>query len=145
MKPWIWLRVASVIFAVISALHGFGYIAEPDGPPEQKPLTDAMKNFNFDLMGTQRNAWDFFRGFDLALTLTLALFAVMAWLVSTLAKAAPERARPFVWTLLLAGTALAWISWTKFFIAPGIAATLAAAAFLAAAIGLHRSKPLDTP
>jgi len=140
MKPKIWLRVASVFYAIIFVLHGIGYITEPEGPPENKPFVQTLKNFNFDLMGTKRNAWDFFRGFDLTLTLTLGLFAAIAWLVSNLAKTSPALARPFVWTLLLAGAALAWISWTKFFIAPGIIATLGALAFALALIGLERPR-----
>jgi len=139
MKSWIWLRVASGLYAVFAVLHGSGYVAEPDGPPEQKAITDAMRNFRFEIMGSNRSAWDFFRGFGLMFILNVALLAVLTWLLSNLARSSPAQARPIAWALVVGQILLTVICWTKFFIAPGLLSTLIALFLAVAAVGLQRS------
>jgi hypothetical protein len=139
VKPWIWLRVAAVFDALFTAGHTYGHFAPADSSPEEKAVTDAMKNFHFDLMGTMRTPWEIFRGFSLLLTVNLAILAVVIWLLSTVARSSPTQTRAVVWALVVGQAVISVICWTDFFLAPALLSTLAALSLLVAAFGLQKA------
>jgi hypothetical protein len=139
VKPWIWLRVASAFLALFTAGHTFGHFASSEDTPEEKAVTDAMKNFHFDVMGSIRTPWDFLRGFSLLLIVNLAILTVVIWLLSNVARSSPGQARRLVWALMVGQSLISVICWTKFFLAPSVLSTLAALSLLVAAVGLQKT------
>ena len=63
MKPWIWLRIASVLNVLFVLGHGTGHIntirhAMPGG----EGVVNAMKAFHFNVMGSDRTQAPWLRG-----------------------------------------------------------------------------------
>ena len=137
MKPWIWIRVAAVFDGLFTAGHTLGHFSSSDSGPEEKAVTDAMKNFHFEIMGSTRTIWGFFRGFSLLLCINLLILTVVLWLLGSVARSSPAQARLMVWALLAGQTMITVLCWTDFFLAPAILSTLAAVALLVAVVGLQ--------
>ena len=106
MKHWIWLRVASVLQAVGTVLHT---MATASGTPSgsatagarEQAVLDAMRSFHFDMMGSSRSVWDFYRGYEFSITVVFAALAVLMWQLGSLSRAEPRKALPLVVTLLV--------------------------------------------
>jgi hypothetical protein len=125
MKPWIPLRVASVVSLLYCAGHssGFPWMA-PDGP-ENSALVDHLKSFRFDLMGASRTVWDFHVGFGLIISVDLLAQAVMLWFIANLAKrTGTAPLRPLLATIGLACIGNAILVGRFFFIVPLLMASI---------------------
>src|SRR5437588_5336318 len=120
MKSWTWLRIAAVLQALGTMGHTMATArnAATRGPQEQA-VFDAMRGFRFDIAGANRSHWDFYRGYELEITVTFATVAVVFWLLSNLSRSDPERARPLVLTMLVYEILSAAVSWGWFFAGPG--------------------------
>jgi hypothetical protein len=125
MKPWVWLRVAAVLQAFFSFGHTAGGIPNRAirGSQEQT-IFDAMRAFQFDVMGSTRSHWDFYQGFGIIISVNLAVLAVLMWLVGNLSRTDPEAARPLVVTLLVSEIMIGAVSWRYFFAGPIISSVL---------------------
>jgi hypothetical protein len=66
MKPWIWLRIAAALQALGTVGHNLATLSTKatHGPLEQA-VFDAMRGFQFNIMGSTRSTWDFYRGYRL--------------------------------------------------------------------------------
>jgi hypothetical protein len=82
-------------------------------------------------MGNTRSYWDFYHGFGLGITISLAAEAVVFWLLGSLAKTDARRLRPILATFFLAYAALGIVSEAYFFPGPVIAEV-----FITACLGL---------
>ena len=116
-----WLRIA----AVLQALGTVGHTVEtasaaPTHGPAEQAVFDAMRAFRFDLMGSTRSTWDFYRGYQFSMTVMFLLLVSLLWLLSNLSRSAPEQARPLVLAILVAESASAILGWRYFFAAPGV-------------------------
>ena len=119
MKPHILLRTASALTLVHALLNTFaGLLSGTSKNQDEVALLNSMKALRFDAMGSLRTYWDFYFGFGLFLTVNLLLISVLLWQLSSLVKAEPEIARPFIGLLCVAFLAFAVLSWLYFFIAP---------------------------
>jgi hypothetical protein len=90
-------------------------------------------------MGATRSTWDFYRGYQVSITVTFVMIAVLLWMVSNMSRTAPHEARRLVVTLFIAQLFYVLISWEFFFAGPGIVGGIMAACMAAAAIGLYGS------
>lgn len=118
MKPAILLRAASIITLMLFAGHTLGMPWTPDHGAQGASLVREMKSYHFDVMGFSRSYWDFYLGFGLIISVCLLLLVVLLWQVSTIAKAEPDRTRPFVAALFATFVALTVLNCLYFFTAP---------------------------
>src|SRR5262249_53495350 len=121
VKPWIWLRIAAGLqaFGTVGHTVATASTVPTHGPGEQAVL-DAMRGFHFDIMGSTRSIWDFYRGYQLSTTVTFVLLVVVLWLLGNLSRGAPQHARPLVLAIFIAQIGTVIVGWTYFFAAPGV-------------------------
>ena len=139
MKPSIWLRIAAGLQAFGVVGHNLETLnTKPQhGPPEQA-VFDAMRGFTFDIMGSTRSTWDFYRGYQFSTTVTFVLIATVLWMLSNMSRRAPGEAAPLVLALFSAQVFNVIIGFEFFFAGPGVVGGLIAFCIGAAAIGLYR-------
>jgi len=119
MQPKILLRIAAAACGFIALGHTFGAMlgAMSQGPQEDA-LLQSLAAFTFDVAGSTRSHWDFYRGEGWYLSLTKVTWTVVLWLLSNAVTDSPVLVRrvTLVSTLFFAvGTALCI---RYFFIAP---------------------------
>jgi|SRR6185437_9163027 len=116
MKPWVWLRVASILTLVHSVMHTIGGVfgKTPSGPASV--AVAAMQANQFAFMGAVRTYWDFQRGLGLSVTVFLTAEAVVFWMLGSLAKRNARDLRPILVTFFFAYVAFAMVSMRYFFL-----------------------------
>jgi hypothetical protein len=127
MKPALFLRIAAALTFIHAVLHTVGGVFGKAGPGPASTAVEAMKVNQFLLLGHIRSFWDFYRGFGLAVTISLTAEAVLFWQLSSLAKTDARHLRPILATFLVAYTVLAVNSYAYFFVGPVITEILIAA------------------
>jgi hypothetical protein len=132
MKPRLFLRIASILTLVHSALHTVGGVFSKPEPGVGEATYAVMQSNYFHVLGVTRSYADFYRGFGLAITLFLTAEGVVFWLLASLAKKHPLELRPILLVFMLAYVVFAVISQTYFFMGPVIAELLIAACLLGA-------------
>ena len=116
MKPWTWLRIAAVLQALGTVGHNLATLStKPTHGPGEQAVFDAMRGFQFNMMGSTRSTWDFYRGYQFSTTVTFVLIVVLLWLLSNMSRSAPREARPLVLALLIAQLFNMGIAWEFFF------------------------------
>jgi len=119
MKITIWMRVAAVLQALYAVGHTVGGTPRlAKRGPQEAALFDALQNFRFDVMGTNRSHWAFYQGFSLTIGLYLIIAAVLFWQLGDLGRREPASARPLITTLAMSEIGLAILSFQFFFLAP---------------------------
>ena len=140
MKPRIWLRIAAVLQALGTVGHNLETLStKPTHGPQEQAVFDAMRGFQFNIMGATRSTWDFYRGYQFSTTVTFVLMVVLIWMLSNMSRSAPREARPLVLAILVAQIFNAVISWQFFFAGPGVVGGLIALCLAIAVIGLYRA------
>jgi len=142
MKSRTWLRIAAGLLAFFAFIHFSGAVID-NRPPGSDKVFEAMRNFHFDAMGTDRTPLDFFHGLGLLFSTNLAILAVLTWQVGNLSETDPSRARAFVMTLMPANILICALSWIYFFIAPIVISGLTILCTAAAAMTLRRGRAAD--
>jgi len=127
MKPVLFLRIASVLTMIHSILHTIGGVFGKPVPGVGAATLAIMKANQFSVMGVTRNYWEFLRGMGLAVTVFLAVEAIVFWQLGTLAKSNALHLRPILASFGLAYVALAWNAYVYIFAGPVIAELLIAA------------------
>jgi peptidoglycan/LPS O-acetylase OafA/YrhL len=140
MKPWIWLRIGAVLQAIGTVLHTVATSDPPSRRPGGEAVFGAMQSFHFQIMGVSRSHWDFYRGYELSITVAFGVLAVLIWQLSNLSRSQPRQAVPFIITILVAEMLLSAIGWEYFFAGPGGMSILIAACLIAALLGLRRKE-----
>src|SRR3954466_1076081 len=133
MKSWRWLRALAVILAIFTLGHTVGTISSITNSPKEAVVINTMQSRRFSVMGFPRSYWEFYRGFSVSITVLLAVLAMIAWQLGTLARRNPGAALPIAVTVLAACIANAVVSVEYFFTAPIV---LSAAAVICAAVAV---------
>jgi len=120
MKPWTYLRIASVLALVHSAMHTIGGVFGTAPPGPASVAEAAMKANQFQFMGATRTFWEFHRGLGLAVTIFLTAEGLVFWLLGSLAKCDAAALRPVLVVFLLGYLAFAVDSLIYFFALPVI-------------------------
>jgi hypothetical protein len=141
MTPVLFLRIASVLTLIHSALHTVGGVVETPPPGIQQTTAALMKANQFPVLGQTRSYWDYHIGFGLAISLFLFIEGVAFWQLSSLAKSNRAPLRPILVTFLIGYLAFAAISWNYFFLPPVITEVLIA---LCLAGAIFTSAPSET-
>ncbi len=98
-----------------------------------------MQSFHFQIMGASRSHWDFYRGYELSITVAFALLAVLIWQLGNLSKTEPRQAVPLIVTILVAEILLSTIGWEYFFAGPGGMSILIVVCLATAIVVLRRN------
>jgi hypothetical protein len=53
-KPWIWLRIASVVNGLFAVGHGLGHVRTIEGGLPGEAVLSARKTLHFNAMGSDR-------------------------------------------------------------------------------------------
>jgi len=138
MKPWIWLRVASFLQALGTVGHTMASFDSPSRGPGEEAVFNVMRAYRFKILGLTRSHWDFYQGYELSITVTFAILAVLMWQLSSLSRTAPEHARPLIITVLICEIFMGIIGWEYFFAGPGVMSILIALCLVAALFTLRR-------
>jgi uncharacterized membrane protein YoaK (UPF0700 family) len=138
MKPWTWLRVAAALQGLGAVLHTIASMDSPSRGPTEEAVFAAMQSFHFQIAGVTRSHWDFYRGYELFITVIFAVLGVLIWQLGNLSKTAPKQAEPLIVTILVAEILMSVIGWDYFFAGPGGMSILIGACLLAAILGLRR-------
>jgi len=141
MKPWIWLRIAAALQALGVVGHNLETLStRPQHGPAEQAVFDAMRGFQFEIMGSTRSTWDFYRGYQFSTTVTFVLIAALLWMLSNMSRRAPQEAKPFVVALLLAQVCNVVIAFEFFFAGPGVVGAIIAICLGIAALGLYQAQ-----
>ena len=140
MKPWTWLRVGAALQGLGAVLHTIASMDSPSRGPAEQAVFAAMQSFHFQIAGVTRSHWDFYRGYELFITVVFAVLAVLIWQLSNLSKTAPRQALPMIITMLAAEVLMSAIGWEYFFAGPGGMSILIGACLVAAILGLRSSE-----
>jgi hypothetical protein len=127
MKSVLFLRIASVLTLIHSALHTIGGVFGKPSPGLEAATIEVMRSNQFVAFGLTRSYFQFFRGMGLAVTILLTAEAIVFWQLGTLAKTDAVRLRPIMATFLVAYLVFAVNSYEYFFFGPVIAEILIAA------------------
>ncbi len=138
MKPSLWLKVAAVLQAIGACLHTIAAMDSPGRGPAEEAVFAAMQSFHFEIAGVSRTHWDFYRGYELSITVVFGVLAVLIWQLGNLSRVAPRQAVPLIGTVLVAEILLSAVGWEYFFAGPGGMSILIAACLAAALFGLRR-------
>lgn len=141
MRSYVWLRTVSVMAVVHGLLHTINVLfgSAPAGPAQQ--ALDAMKANHFDAFGSTRSFWDFFLGYGLILTVTMAVQAVVFWQLAAMSKRDPRVGRPLIMTFAIGLIASAAVAGRYFFWAPMVFEFGMAAVLLCAWLAAGRERP----
>src|SRR5215472_5089601 len=150
MKYWIWLRVAAVLQALGTVLHTMatasGTASGSAAPaPQEQAVLAAMHGFHFDIMGSSRNVWDFYRGYEFSMTVVFAVLAVLMWQLSNLTRTEPRRGLPLIVTILVCTLLLDVVSWAYFFAGPGVMSVLISLCLAIALLSSYRDSHATFP
>jgi uncharacterized membrane protein YoaK (UPF0700 family) len=138
MKPWTWLRVGAALQGLGAVLHTIASMDSPSRGPAEQAVFAAMQTFQFQIAGVTRSHWDFYRGYELFITVIFAVLGVLIWQLSNLSKTSPRQAVPMILTILVAEILMSAIGWEYFFAGPGGMSILIGACLIAAILGLRR-------
>jgi hypothetical protein len=86
VRASIWLRIAAVIAALYAAGHTAGMPWTPTHEVLAQGVVAAMRDVHFRAAGATRTYWDFYQGFGLAISVLLAVEAVLLWQLAILAR-----------------------------------------------------------
>lgn len=132
MKPFVWLRTASVLTLIHAALHTIGGVFGTPAPGPQQQVVAAMKSIVFPVMGVTRSYWSFHMGMGLAVSVLLAVEGVIFWQLGALAKAGVPGLRSLLMAFLAGYLGLAAVASQYFFAGPVINEMLIAGCLLGA-------------
>jgi hypothetical protein len=127
----VWLRIAAVTAGLYAAGHTAGRPWTPTHDAQAQGVVVAMREVHFSAIGLTRSYWDFYQGFGVALSVLLAMEAILLWQLASLARSgAAYRAMAIthlVGFLVLGGVASHFIFALPLWLSLAIAACLAVA------------------
>jgi hypothetical protein len=126
MKPYHFLRIASLLTLIHAALHTIGGVFGKPDPGPAALAVSAMIADQFTVFGLQRSYWDFYMGLGLAVTILLTAEAVVFWTLGSLAKKDGMALRPTLMVFFFGYLGLAVNSYFNFFFGPVIVEVLIA-------------------
>lgn len=126
MKPTAFLRIASVLTLIHSALHTVGGVFGKPVPGVASSTYSVMQANSFHVLGVTRSYAEFYRGLGLGVTIALTAEGLLFWMLGSMAKKYPVELRPILWVFVLAYLVLAVNSYTYFFAGPVVVEILIA-------------------
>jgi hypothetical protein len=82
----LWLRLAAGLAALYAAGHTLGHPWTAPHDLMAQGVTVAMQGVHFDAAGKRRSYWEFYQGFGFAISVLLAVQALLLWQLANLAR-----------------------------------------------------------
>ena len=141
MKAKWLLRIAGAAAVVEAVLHTIGGVFGKPEPGAASAAVAAMQANRFALAGADRSYWDFYIGFGLAITVSLAMEGIVLWMLGSLAEKGVD-VRPVLAVFFAGYVLLAVVAYRYIFAPPVICDAL-----IAALVGLaiYAAKPVSAP
>ena len=137
MTATTYLRIASVVTLVHSALHTIGGVYGPTPPGPASVARAAMEANRFAFLGPTRSFWDFHLGMGLAVTVFLTAEGIAFWLLGSVVKRDGVALRPVLAVFALGYLGFAVVS-TVYFFPAAVAMEVVIAACLMGAVATAR-------
>ena len=137
----IWLRIAAILQALGTVGHTMASQKPVSRGPGEEAAFSAMRSFHFDIMGATRSHWDFYKGYELSISVAFGVLAVLIWQLSSMSMADNGQARPLIVTILVCEILFGIIGWIYFFAAPGTVSILIALCLAIALAAGKQTKP----
>jgi hypothetical protein len=120
-------RIVTYLLLFFAATHTVGglLISRSRGP-EADAVLAAMRATHFACQGADCTWYGLYFGFGLLVTVFLLFSAAVCWRLGGLSAGERAPLAPVAWALFICHILVAVLSWTYFFIAPGVVATLIA-------------------
>jgi hypothetical protein len=134
MKPATFLRIASVVSLIFATMHTIGGVFGKPLPGVAEQTVVVMKANQFQLFGHTRSYWDFYMGFGLSITISLAAEAAILWLLASVAPLLGSRIKPILVVFAVENVFVALNANRYFFFGPVLASSLLVCLFIAAFI-----------
>jgi hypothetical protein len=132
MTSSLFYRIAAVLLVLFAIGHQLGF-RQTKGMTGADSVVSLMKSVHFTVQGFQRVYYDFFVGFGFFVTAFLVFSAVLAWQLGSASPDVLAQIPGATWGLAVCFAAVTILSWSYFFIAPGVFASLITACLLIAA------------
>jgi hypothetical protein len=133
MQPRILLRIAAAAIAVFDLGHTLGgMVFGKSRGPEEVALFGLLAAYRFDVMGSSRSHFDFYRGEGWYLSAALTAMLVMCWLLSNATTDNPVLVGRLSLLIALFFAISAALCGLFFFAAPLVMSAVASAACAAA-------------
>ena len=123
MKPMLFYRIASVLLVLFAVGHQLGF-RTTEGMAGADAVVEHMKSVRFNVQGFSRVYYDFFVGFGYFVTVFLLFSAILAWQLGGLPREVLVTIPAATWGLAACFAAVTVLSWSYFFVVPGVFATL---------------------
>lgn len=119
-KPWIWLRIVSVLYFIFFVLHTMGAVMGRDKyrDAQEEAVITALRGYRLDLMGTMRSHFDLYQGMNWFLSISMLMLAIVAWQLASASRGNARVVRPIIGTLCVAAIAFTLLGFLYFFILP---------------------------
>ena len=122
------LRIAAVAIAVFEIGHTLGgMVLGKSRGPDEDAIMASLATYRFDVMGSSRSHYDFYRGEGWYLAAALAAMAVMCWLLSNSAADSPALVRRLSLVIAVFFATSAALCAVFFFAAPLVLSVIASA------------------
>jgi len=142
MKVWILLRIASISFLSIFLGHTMALLKPSERGPAEETILQALKGYQFPLMGSVRSHFDFYLGSSWVVSIFMIVLVALLWILSQQSKKNPRSVLGLIVVIFLGSLPFTAICWLQFFAVPGIAATISTLALFAAVVQIRQ---LDEP
>lgn len=117
MSATLWLRIAAVLAGLYALGHTAGMPWTTSRDVMAQGVVVAMQGVHFAAAGSVRSYWEFYQGFGLAISVLLALEALLLWQLASLARST-LRFRAMAWAHLVGFVCLALIAYRYLFAVP---------------------------
>ena len=132
MSPSLFYRIAAVLLVLFAIGHTLGF-RQTKGMTGADSVVSLMKSAHFTVQGFQRVYYDFFLGFGFFVTAFLLFSALLSWQLGSVSPDVLVQLPLVTWGLAICFAAVMILSWSYFFMAPGIFSTLIFACLVVAA------------
>jgi hypothetical protein len=120
-------RISAGLLVFFAATHTYGGVLfPPSAGPASDAVFDAMRSVHFQMLGANVSWRGFHLGLGLDVTLFLLFAAFLAWFLGGLSPQQRAPFAPVTWALFMSQVGVAILSWTYFFVPPGVTSTIVA-------------------
>lgn len=143
MQPKLLLRIAACCIFFVAVGHTIGNITRKQTTDaQQQEVFKKMEDFKFDFNGSVRS-WDIlYNGMSIDVSISLVVFTVLLWKISSATNTYPEFCTKLLWPVLVCFVLFTITGFMYFFIVPAIS-TLLACIFVV--IAMLKLRPVSNP
>lgn len=117
MTQTFWLRAAAIVTLLFAAGHLMG-ASSSWSPLGETAVLQAMRSFQFDVMGSRRTYETLYVGFGIYIGVLMLAKATLLWQLARVARTQPASARPLAVTLGVASAVEAVVCSLYIFVVP---------------------------